>query len=220
MKGLLKKDIIFMLKNKKMIFILLVIEAVFLLMQGADSASFVIAYMGMGCMSLVLYTITADESDKSIEFLMAMPVGRKEYALEKYLFFLLCTLSGCLVAVIPCCLINPERAGEFLSMAVVFLAAILILQMVVLPVQLKYGGERGRIVLMGIFAFIVLLMALVKKSGILEKREELQTLLARISNAISGMDRQIAGIGVILAGIVCFGISLTISQNIMEKKEF
>ena len=78
MKGLLVKDLKLILQNKTMLAVLVMIEAVFLVMQGADGMAFVMAYMMMGYSMLALSTVMLDEHDKSMAFLMAMPVSRKD----------------------------------------------------------------------------------------------------------------------------------------------
>ncbi len=222
MRGLLVKDFIFMKKNKKMVIMLLAIEIIFLAMQGAESAPFIIGYMTMGCGMLVLSSITTDEYTKSMAFLMALPISRKEYVLEKYIFSVICNLFGFLLATIPCCIMKPAQAGEVLGLAMVILAVMLLVQMAMLPAQLKYGGERGRIVLMGIFVCVILAVTLFKKGGsiLLARHEGLQLWLGRMLNGMAGMDNRAFAAGAAVLCIAGFGISYAISRGIMEKKEF
>lgn len=222
MRGLLVKDFRFALQNKKMMVMLVVIEAVFLVMQGAGSASFVMGYMMMGCGMLVLATITTDEYNKSMAFLMTLPVRRADYALEKYVFSFLCNLVGFFLAVVPYCVLRPDRVADTLYLAVVIMAVMLMLQMVMLPAQLKYGGERGRMVLLGVFAGGVLMFTWGRKvwERALAGSEGLQEFAARMAEGIKGLDAAVAGIGAVLLCIVCFVISLSVSRRIMEKKEF
>ena len=222
MKGLLVKDFIFMRKNKKMVIMLLAIEIIFLATQGVDSAPFIIGYMTMGCGMLVLSSITTDEYTKSMPFLMALPISRKEYVLEKYIFSVICNLFGCLLAFLPCCMMKPAQTGEVLGMAMVILAVMLLVQMAMLPAQLKYGGEKGRGVLMGVFVCIVLAVTLLKKGGkaLLDRHEGLQLWLGGMLNGLERMDNLAFAAGAAVLCVIGFGISYAVSRGIMEKKEF
>mgnify|MGYP002517278921 FL=1 len=221
MKGLLVKDMKLILQNKTMLAVLVIIEAVFFVMQGADSMAFVMAYMMMGYGMLALSTVTLDEHDKSMAFLMAMPVSRKDYALEKYALTFLCMLVGCLVAFLPYCLLQPEKIDGILTVGMGIAPVLVVIQMVALPAQIKFGGERGRIVLVCIFAVVVLVMAASEKIGKQYGGQPwLQDLAKGISDGIRKMG--MAGIFGISAAVcaACFWISFMVSKRIMEKKEF
>ena len=222
MRGLLVKDFRFVMKSKKMLAMLLVIETVFLVMQGADSLPYVTGYMMIGCGMLSLSAITSDEYTKSMAFLMAMPVRRQDYVLEKYLFSLFCTLVGFFISVIPCCLLRPGRLMETLGTAAVILAVMIMLQMAMLPAQLKYGGERGRIVLVGIFAVAVLCFSWIKKVGG-KHPGMMEGLLKAVQHMVDGwkkLGRFSMWICVAALCGACFLLSLAVSRRIIEKKEF
>lgn len=221
LKGLLVKDFKFVLQNKTLLGVLLMIEVVFFAMQGISGAVFVMAYMMMGCSVLVLSTITMDEHDKSMVFLMAMPVSRKDYVLEKYVLSFFCVLSGWVMALLPCFFLRPDGMGELLVQSLGILAVMVLLQMVALPIQLKFGGERGRIVLVCIFAVGVLLAVFAEKTGSRYiEPERIREWSGRIGDAVRGMNVAETGCIAAAAGAVCFAVSFWTSKGIMEKKEF
>lgn len=220
MKGLLVKDFRFTMQNGRILGILVMIEAVFLVMRGAGAgtAAFIMGYMTMGCGMLVLNTISMDEYDGSTAFLMAMPVSRRDYVLEKYVFLLICSLLGGVAALVPCCLLSPGETGMILVQAMEIWAAMLVLQMVMLPAQLKFGGDKGRMVLVGVFAAVVLVAAAVEKAG--NRMEWVRLLLWRVADGIGEMDGLAMGTAFAVLCAACFLVSFAVSRGIMEKKEF
>lgn len=220
-KGLLVKDFKFFLQNKTLLGVLLMIEAVFFAMQGISGATFVMIYMMMGTGMLVLSTITMDEYDKNMAFLMTMPVSRKDYVLEKYVLSLLCVLFGWVMALLPCLLLKPDGMGKLLAQSLGILAVMVLLQMLALPAQLKFGGERGRVVLACICAVAALAVVFAKKAGgRYMGPERMQTWAGRIGEAVYKMDMAETGCIAAVICVVCFAVSFWISKGIMEKKEF
>lgn len=220
-RGLMVKDFKFVMQNKTLLAILLMIEVVFFTMQGVASASFVMAYMMMGCSVLVLSTITMDEHDKSMVFLMAMPVSRKDYVLEKYVLSFFCILFGCILALLPCFLLKPVGMGELLVRSMGILTVMVLIQMVALPAQLKFGGERGRVVLTCIFAVVVLLMVFAEKMGNRYiGQAKMEVWAQQISDLIHKMSMIERGCIAVMICAVCFAVSFRFSRGIMEKKEF
>ncbi len=219
--GLLVKDFKLIVQNKTLLAVLLIIEVVFFVMQGMDGAAFVMSYMIMGCSVLVLSTINMDEYDKSMVFLMTMPVSRKDYVFEKYVLSFFATLSGCIVALIPCFLLNPAGIGELLVQAAGILIVMALIQMVALPIRLKFGGESGRIVFVSIFAVFVLLMVFVEK---VENRYagqvKIQDWAEQVSVFFHKMSAAEMGCTAVIICVICFAVSFRVSKGIMERKEF
>ena len=91
MKGLLIKDLRLMLQQKRFFLILFFIAIV--LNFNSDGGTFVVAYLTFLCSSFVLSTITYDEYENGYLFLMTLPVSKKTFATEKYVFGLL--LGSC-----------------------------------------------------------------------------------------------------------------------------
>ena len=221
MKGLLVKDLKIIMQNKTMLAVLVIIEAVFFVMQEADGMGFVIAYMLMGCGMMALSTVTMDEHDKSMGFLMTMPVSRRDYALEKYVLTFLCMLAGGLAAFLPYGLLLSGEAGRMFTAVMGIVPVMVVIQMVALPAQMKFGGEKGRIVLACIFAAVMLVMIAVEKIG---KQYGGQPWLRDLVKEVSDGIRKTGTAGAvgIAAAVcaVCIWISYLASRRIMEKKEF
>ena len=76
MKGLLMKDFCLTFKNRKLIGILLCMIVFVFFLQEDDMEGFIISFVTMLSSTLVLSTISIDEFDKSVMFLMTMPIKR------------------------------------------------------------------------------------------------------------------------------------------------
>lgn len=220
MKGLLLKDFRFIMQQSKMFLILVFMVAWFMIFQGADSAPFVITYTAMMGSIFVLNTISYDEFEHSTTFLMTLPIERRDYVKEKYVFGIvgILTLWGISTAVYL--LIGFGMFQEILITALASLAMIVASEMVMIPVQLEYGGDKGRMVIV-VLVFAVMLMFFITKSVASQlPGEGVETLILRLEAVISSVNPW--GVGVLAAACLVaeFYISYRISIRMIEKKEY
>ena len=153
MIGLLKKDI-FLLKAQKNFF-LLIIAITFFIGYNANN-SFAVFYLTFLCSFQMLNSFSYDDNGGCTSFLLTLPVSRSGYVREKYVFGLLLTSAGWIIGE----LINVSMAlmrGNMPQMAEIgqnlaWLMGFWIFIFVTIPVVIKYGVERGRIVIFFIFA--------------------------------------------------------------------
>ena len=222
MKGLLIKDFK-LLKNQKNFFILVFVMAVFLTITngaGSSPATFVLPYVGFVCSFFVLSTISYDEYDNGNAFLFTLPFDRKIYVAEKYIFGVVTGGAG-LLLILAFILIytdgmtGAEQTGETLFTAGVSAALLLFFLAVMIPFQLKFGPEKGRIamiiVFLGIFAAVYGL-AKVVNVGNMDLSGLIQT-----ADAMGP-----AGVALVFLAVslLVLAASMTISIRIMEKQEF
>ena len=222
MKGLLIKDMRYTLRNKKIIIGCFLVALILVATQVAENASFIIGYMTMVSGMLVLNIISSDEYDKSNAFLMTMPVNCDIYAMEKYLFSIGCSLIGWLIGTIICFILQRNQALETLVQAVVIFLVLSLFQLIMLPIQLKYGGEKGRMVLVGMIAFIMSVIFMFEQitKMIFPSQTEAEEVFLRLMNWLSTMNKWVFGLLICFGWLICFSISLTISKKIIKKKEF
>ena len=219
MRGLLIKDMRFILRNKKIVIVLLGVAMFALFMMENENTSFIIGYMTMVCGMLVWNTISMDEYDKSSAFLMTLPIDRDMYAKEKYVVAFGCSLAGWLIATALCVFLRINHVKEILIQAVAILLILSLVQLVMLPVQLKYGGEKGRMVVIGMVLFVCASIIGIGKIGEILFIDT-ESVYISIINWLSSLHVWVFVIaGCILWGL-CFVISLTVSERIMRKKEF
>ena len=92
MKGLLIKDIRLLKGQSTILLALLVLVAVFMGVVSDVSSFFVVAYITIFFSIFVASTISYDEYDNGYLFLMTLPVTRKKYVNEKYIFGILISI--------------------------------------------------------------------------------------------------------------------------------
>lgn len=218
MKGLLVKDFRLM-KGQKNFLILLFIMIAFVFISGMD-ASFFMGYLPFLFMIAAMSTITYDEFDNGMAFLMVLPISRKLYVQEKYLFGGVLGFTG-LASAFVLFLISEINKGssmtftQYILLFLCFLAFVILFLCLMIPIQLKFGSEKGRIVLFIIFFGIIGIVYLVSK--ITDK------IPAQIIEVFQGIQKLPFGILAALAVgiyILALFISLKISLGIMEKKEW
>ena len=218
MKGLLVKDFRLM-KGQKNFLILLFIMIAFVFISGMD-ASFFMGYLPFLFMIAAMSTITYDEFDNGMAFLMVLPISRKLYVQEKYLFGGVLGFTG-LASAFVLFLISEINKGssmtftQYILLFLCFLAFVILFLCLMIPIQLKFRSEKGRIVLFIIFFGIIGIVYLVSK--ITDK------IPAQIIEVFQGIQKLPFGILAALAVgiyILALFISLKISLGIMEKKEW
>lgn len=147
MKGLFIKDIALMKHNKRLLMIIF-LTVLFLLMSGMNS-SFLMGYMPFICCILTMGTISYDEYENGLPFLFTLPVSRKEYVKEKFLLGFLTGGAGFLVSSVVTTVMQWVKTPEmeflqwflFCGCFLIFLAIFLGLM---IPIQLKYGADKGK----------------------------------------------------------------------------
>ncbi len=130
--------------------------------------------LGYGCIIfgiLGLGTISYDDFDNCIPFLLTLPVTRKDFVKEKFVFCLSCVATGWIVAIICGLLVGIVSGNladfnsdwlERLALLPLFSAAI----MIAFPLQLKYGAEKSRMILFLICGIIAVFVAFTMKSAV------------------------------------------------------
>lgn len=215
MLGLLVKDLRIALTRKYALLIILVIA---LIMGTSMEGPFIIGYVTMIALMLAVGTIIYDEMDNGYDFMMTMPLTRKTYVREKYLFCLLSALVAWLVGAIltfAAYIIRQNASAllEVIPISLVLIPVLFILPAVMIPLQLKLGAERSRIATYIIFGFIAGLIFMGKK--LLDSSDltpEIETTLNSISSVVL--------IAIIAFCLLVAFISYLCSVRIMMKKEF
>lgn len=213
MKGLIAKDFAILRQRGKILLILLIwgVGMNFIM----EDSSFVVGWLVMIATITAMSTLSYDEYDNCMPFLMSLPVTRRTYAVEKYAFSALVGTAAWLVSVVlvtVCELVIRKQmptAENYLSM-VLFLAGIMIIPAISIPPQLKWGVEKGRLVMIGIFGAIAV------GAFVFSRISADPALIAKLDKLPLG--GFVAG--TIAVTLVLTAVSVFISVRIMEKKEF
>lgn len=214
MKGLFVKDFELM-KEQKNIYLLIIAIALVMTVMSKENY-FAIGFLGMIGSLFTISSISYDEFDNGNAFLFTLPITRKGYVYEKYLFGLtigICFLVLGTVISILASVINNSEVTEIFRQVMPLLSAVIIALALMLPAQLKFGGEKGRIVLISIIGVIFLLGKLIK--------DNLKALnLNGILQKLSKMNDVTLFWLFLLVSLIALVISMFGSILIMKKKEF
>ena len=200
MKGLLIKDFK-LLKGQKNFFMTITAISIIMIIV-SPGTSFPIGFLGFVGALFSLSSISYDEFDNVNAYLFSLPITRKDYVLEKYILVV----------------IGITKTGSFNE---IFLTAgslfptILLILSIMLPFILKFGGEKGRIAIIGVMGFIFVIGLLLIKTT-----EYLGIDLYVLINKLPKFEPLVYIILFLLLSVVILGISYLISLTILQKKEF
>ncbi len=209
-----------MTRQKSMLFMVLAIIVFFPALE--MDPGFIVTYAMILLLFMTVSTVSYDDFDNGMPFLFTLPVDRKTYVLEKYVL----GLSAAVIAWLGSVLINVayifilgENAGgsikDILVSAALIFPVALIMWEVLLPMQLKFGAEKARIVIFVVGGVIAAMGVIVSKiaEGSSEKLNELMEMV----NKLGPWQIGIAFLAVTIIGLL---ISCACSVRIMEKKEY
>lgn len=217
MKGLLIKDFKLM-KGQKNFFLMIVLIGVWMIMFMEDF-SFIIGYMAFIGGMFSLSTISYDEADNGNAFLFTLPVTRKGYVVEKYEFGLLTGggfwLLATVIVLIAGITKNLMPVKDMLMTAFLILPVLFLIISVTLPFQLKFGGEKGRIAIIGAAGLLFVIGIAVVRIG-----EIFHVDLISAFNILPAVSMAVLIAAAIGISVIILLISLRISIAIMNRKEF
>lgn len=217
MKGLLIKDFL-LLKNNKQFFVMIIIMGVMFSIAW-DNPFFAMSYLTILFTMFTVSTITYDEYDNGMAYLFSLPVSRKDYVREKYIYggiIAAGTIAGSSVMALVYLMIKSggysmEEWGSGIWMSLFMAAAALA---VMVPLQLKFGAEKGRIAMSATIGCIVLAVFLIVKLA--------SAAGVEAGRLVALLDTHVVSVvtGSAVTGIVLLLVSYVISVKIISKKEF
>lgn len=219
MKGLLMKDLLLLKNQKRSIMMIIFLGTAMSLSM--DTVSVIAYFMMMGLM-LALGTFSYDEIDNGYSFLFTLPVSRRTYVREKYIFLtvwvLICSAAGILFYAVLGITGLGKQGFSWQSAAELFvpmLSLIFLMMALTVPLRIKYGSEKGRFALYIVFGFIALIAVLVAKTQIFRMDS-----LRNVANMLETLD-PVKAVAVVLAGaLVILAASERIAQRIIARKEY
>lgn len=223
MKTLLVKDYRILMTQKKSFFILLLVGVIMVI--STFEIDFLTGYMMMMAMILSLGTVNYDELDNGMAFIMTLPANRKTYAIEKYVFTMInivaCAAIMLMIYFITKGFVNWQfGAGDMVSVTAGWICGIMIAASVMIPLYLKFGAEKRRVVMMLLWGIVaVIAIGGQKLTEVMAGTEAMNTIngfFTKISTLPAGV--VVLAVVAVLVMVVIF--SLGISIGIMKKKEF
>ncbi|HIW50239.1 MAG TPA: ABC-2 transporter permease [Candidatus Blautia intestinavium] len=224
MKGLLRKDLALVAVNAKTYLVVLFFVAVwmFTTVKGGEISYFGSIYMIVVFGFVGLGTITSDEQNGAVGFLMTLPVKRSDYVKEKYLLCIMYIVCGWALSVILAAVIYRERifSGDepFVIFSILYMLAAVILVFLMIPINFRFGTEVARIVLFGVFAAIVL--GVVAGLYLLEKIIPDHSYFDKIAETINAVTAGQLLLGFLAVLAVEGVLSYLYSLRVIKRKEF
>ena len=225
MKGLLIKDLKILAKQKK--FFIFVLLLMVVMSFSMEDVSFSATYSVLIISMLTLTTISYDEMNGGMLFLLSLPANRKTYVKEKYVFAMLNLVFAAVLAfafgyVASMVKQTDIAVADFAASVMIVLVAVGMALALAIPVDLKYGAEKGRMIVIGVLAgFLVIAAAVYKAISALFHVDvvvELTKVLARIESKAL-LATLLTG-GPLVALLLVLYVSYLVSNRIMMKKEF
>ncbi len=160
MKGLLIKDLKLMKNMLKLVSVIIIFSVVFSTI--GENLFFSMGYVSVFVSILSITSISYDEYDNGMAYLFSLPFARKEYVKEKYVLALGLIVTGILVSGVISYVISrvmevTVTSEEWFAVIISSVSVALILISAVLPTQLKYGSEKGRIAMIVVFLGMAIL---------------------------------------------------------------
>lgn len=200
MKGLLVKDLLLMIKSKKVILFMLFIGII----GGINDISFATGYILMVLAILSLSTISYDEANHGLKTLFTLPISKSDYVKEKYLFSLIITGIGFVFVTILGCF---SKSGFMETLIILSTALLLALS---LPFQLKEGNEKGRIVLFVVVFGCTFLFAFLNQF--------IPKFFQSIESLLNTLDPIMFSVGLLITSFILYFISMRISIRVYNKR--
>lgn len=216
MLGLLCKDMR-LIKNQGFLFLACMGIMGFVMAQYSLNPYMCVSYIMFVGVMYVLNTISYDGYDNGYAFLFTLPVSPKLYAAEKYVLTLILTSFTGVAAGIMAEILQKnddvlvERFAAYLSIFMVMLCV----AAVCVPIRLKFGAEKGQILMAALGGGIFLAAYMCRID---------HQILKGVADGIRGFAERMGFGGLLLAGglvvAALFLASMRLSMGIMSRKEF
>ena len=213
MRGLLEKDIR-LLMHSKQTFVCFIALAVVL--GVAQKSTLMLGYLTFFISAILVSTLSYDEMDHGFAFLFTLPINRKIYVREKYVFcmggaVIVWSLTMMLYVMILNVRHTPAAIAEEVLKGLSFLPIVIFFLSLLIPMQLKFGVEKSRF---GVSVFIgVMIYFLAEKRGMLDGNN----VVVLSAFDLTG-DLAADVIGLLIAAVLAV-VSYLCSCRIMKKKE-
>ena len=216
MKGLLIKDYKLMLGQKSFLGMAALMSVLYLAIY--KDPTFAVVFITVMCTMFTVSTLSYDEN--GMAYLFTLPISRNTYVLEKYVFALVnstatgVTMYAMAYGVVKIRGLEISQSDMYSGLAgACFVSIIMISYMI--PLYIKFGLEKSRIVSVSGMAAIFLILYL----GIKISKERNGSIMKIISRAEKLSD----GIVILLifaVSVILICISLVCAMKAMKKREF
>lgn len=218
MRGLFIKDLEILKGNLRTYLLVAGLAAVYLF-SGIKGITFFLPYVSFVLSMMVLNTVSYDDYDNGMAYLMTLPVKRDTYVKEKYSLGILIAGAGwaisSVVAVACQELFYKNSWRELLPQMAVSLFMGFAVMAVTLPVQLKFTNEKSQTIKIGIMMAMWL--------GVLGVVKLLELLNIDVDAALENLSHMgELGLALILAAFLAglLAVSYAVSLHVVRREEY
>ena len=163
-------------------------------------------------------TIGCDEADHGTVFLFTLPVSRKEYVLEKYGLAVAGSAAAVCIVTVLVYLVSVVRGSQLMAeqlfIILIMMPLALILFSLMVPFQLRFGAEKGRMMLLGAYGAVFGGLYILKNFT-----EKWNVDLSWIGQKIERYSQGTWTIVAVVAALAVMLVSYFASVRILNKKE-
>lgn len=219
--GLIKKDVLNLGSYKISIFMMLICVLI-IGSIGKNTCTYIPIIMASMVGMIGLSTFSYDEISKSENYILSLPISKKEVVIEKYIFSIMIAILGALIGF----LITPIFANvlsniradiiinvDYKSLLMTTLGGILGISLIIsiqIPSIYKWGAEKGRIQM---FVMIFIIIIMIAGSAYLLLKTGFNINLIDINNFLNKFGIAIFLISLIIMYYVSYKISYKIFLN-------
>lgn len=201
-------------------FLLLILAIVIGMMILSDDMVFPIGFLSFIASLFTVSTISYDDFENGNAFLFTLPITRNNYVIEKYslglLFGCIAWISATVLGIIVTVSKDILPVTDLVQSSLIILPMMIVVQAIMLPFQLKFGGDKGRIAMIGAFGALAVISIVIVKGAEAIFKVDLISLLDNLPTVSMGVFLAIT----IIIALLMLLISMKISLSIMHKKEF
>lgn len=215
MLGLIKKDLLIVKNNLKIIGVMLIIFLIMALQDTIDITFILPSVVMIYIFIIILFmsTFSYDEFNKWDAYAVTLPNGRKNVVRAKYITNLILIVGALIVTLLLNYFmgyINESlNFNQIISTSLEITTGIIFVESVMLPIIFKYGIEKGRIGLFILTMTLSGIITLISKNGNLNILSNIMTIFNNYNFIL-----------VPLFLIIVILLSYKISEKIYSKKEF
>lgn len=152
-----------------------------------------------------------DTKSKFEQFAFSLPIKKSSYVFSKLFFAFAFGLIGSVCLFILLVVQNKTSINNIVLLSLITLEASVLMSAIQLPFLLKYGAEKGRLIM------VITYFAIFASSSFLKEKSY---LLAKMLEFFSKYSTSMILIAIVLIGLIIIGIAINFSLLIMIKKEY
>ena len=164
-------------------------------------------------MPLILTAIAFgyDTKSKFEQFAFSMPIKKSSFVLSKLFFAFVFGLFGSVCLFVQLIIKSEMLIDNIIFISLITLVASVLISAIQLPFILKYGAEKGRMIMVLSYFTVFALSSFFKAKS---------DLMTNVVEFFLRNSRVMIFLGIVFVSIVIIGIAIKISILIMEKKEY